>query len=68
MYFEWFERSPMLAWTQSPVTASEHQVTANLGSQANLNLQFSPSTFCQKIEICMKNEEGRLICEAGISL
>ena len=37
MYFEWFERSPMLAWTQSPVTASEHQVTANLGSQADIS-------------------------------
>ena len=40
MYFEWFERSPMLAWTQSPVTASEHQVTANLGSQSQAGITY----------------------------
>ena len=30
----------MLAWTQSPVTASEHQVTANLGSQSQVGITY----------------------------
>ena len=38
MYFEWFERSPA-CWPGhwSLVTASEHQVTANLGAQADIS-------------------------------
>ena len=40
MFFEWFERSPELPGHWTLVTAAEHQVTANLGSQANLNSFF----------------------------
>ena len=40
MFFEWFERSPELPGHWTLVTAAEHQVTANLGSQANLNSIF----------------------------